>query len=393
MMVQSYYDLIDPSTSPYFRAQDLGSGSTTMGAGDGSGWLDWSQIPGFEGYTFGADNVSGTRGPDLAALLGERGYRLTQRQIGGGDGYNGGVYERGVIDANGNFVGSPQRIETASDRGFWNGALAAAALAGGAASGYGGAGAEAAVAPGGAGGASGAAGAAGGAGMSWFDWAQLASSAVQANQARRAQDAQVGAARDATALQERQFNQIRDDQAPYRSAGYAALDDLMGMRGGPSMTAEDVMSEPGYEFARLQGLRGIEGSAAARGMALSGSALKNAARFNSDYASTRFSDAWNRRQADFGNRWGRLSALAGIGQTATQQTGQAGMQFGAMGGNNMMGAGNAAAAGAITRGNIYGNAINQGLSMYGRQRPVSGGYVGQTGWSSDASADPYYMGG
>lgn len=251
-------------------------------------------------------------------------------------------------------------------------------MAGAAAAGAGGAaGAEAAgsasTGASGAGGAAGAggggaAGAAGGTGMSWFDWAQLASGAYQAHQAGRAQDAQVGAARDATALQERQFNQLREDQAPYRGAGYAALGDLMGMRGGPSMSPEDVMAEPGYEFGRLQGMRGVEGSAAARGMALSGSALKNAARFNSDYATTRYGDAWNRRQADFGNRWGRLSALAGIGQSATNMTNQAGMQFGNNAASNMMGAGNAQAAGAITRGNIYGNMINQGLSMYGRNR-------------------------
>lgn len=364
--------------SKYGNVQDLGDGRVVV----------TMQAPG--GHKYDTLDVVYRRAPDGGFVM--EGDPTPTRQVSSGERW------RDTAEAF-----APMAAMALGGAMYGGGTSAAgigSAEAAGALGGAGEVGATGAAAGGAAGGASaagsaaGAAGAAGGAGMSWFDWAQLGAGALQAYQAGRAQDAQTGAARDATALQERIFNQIRDDQAPYRGAGYAALGDLMGMRGGPSMTAEDVLNEPGYEFGRLQGMRGIEGSAAARGMALSGAALKNAARFNSDYATTRYGDAWNRRQADFGNRWGRLSALAGIGQTATQQTNNAGQAFGQMAGNNMIGAGNAMGAGAITRGNIYGNMINQGLSMYGRQqRPAAGGYVGQPGWSSDPGSDPYYMGG
>jgi hypothetical protein len=186
----------------------------------------------------------------------------------------------------------------------------------------------------------------------------------------------------------------------------------MGLRNfDPTPTAASVMAEPGYEFGRTEGLRGIENMAAARGGALSGNTLRRLAGFGNDYASQRYGDAWNRAQANFGNRWGRLSALAGIGQTANQLTNQAGSAYANNAGQNMMGAGNAIGAGAITRGNIWGNAMNQGVSQWGRSQGygygagsggggfgggvgagVGGGY-GYGGWSSDPNADPYYMGG
>lgn len=297
------------------------------------------------------------------------------------------------------------------------GASAGAGAAGAGAAGAGAAGAGAAGAAGaGAGAAGGAAGTAG-AGMSWFDWASLAANAANAytqdRAAGRATDAQVNAANAATGLQRDMFDRINAQQGPYREAGYAALGDLMGLRNfDPTPTAASVMAEPGYEFARSEGIRGIENSAAARGGALSGNTLRRMAGFNNDLATQRYGEAWNRAQANNSARWGRLSALAGIGQAANQVTNQANQSFANNAGQNMMGAGNAIGAGAMVRGNIYGNAINQGVSQWGRMNGQYGGgsggmggfgagynlgggygYGGQPGWSNDPGADPYYMGG
>jgi len=225
--------------------------------------------------------------------------------------------------------------------------------------------------------------------MSWFDWANLAanvgSAALRDRAADRATDAQVGAANAATGLQRDMFNTIQEQQAPYRGAGYAALNDLMGLRNfDPTPNAAAVMAEPGYEFGRSEGMRGIENSAAARGGALSGNTLRRLAGFNSDYATQRYGDAWNRANASFGNRWGRISALAGIGQNANQLTNQANQTYANNAGQNMMGAGNAIGAGAITRGNIWGNALNQGVSQWGRmqQRPQQNTNIWNPGYGS-----------
>lgn len=412
----------DAASNPYFGAIDRGMGSETAGSGNGAGWLDWGSVPGAPGMTgSGQDDIAGSlSSPDYSSWLRQRGYRLYDQPLWGGD-WGTGQALRGIMDSSGNWVGSPQVVDMSRDEGFTYAGIAATALAGGAAAGYGG-GAEAGAAGGTASGTAGttagtttgttaagttagttagtAAGAGGGS-MSWFDWANLAAN-LYGNYAqdRGARDAAAGqreAAREATALAGRIFDTTNEQQAPYRAAGYAALGDMMGLRDfDPTPSAEEVMNEPGYQFGLTQGMRGIENSAAARGMGLSGQALRNASRFNSDYAGTRFNDAWNRRQAAFGNRWGRLAALAGIGQSANQLTSSAGERYADRAGNNMIGAANASGAAAITRGNIWANAANRGVSAYGRmgwgQGSNGGGYSGQPGWSDNPSGDPYYMG-
>lgn len=206
----------------------------------------------------------------------------------------------------------------------------------------------------------------------------LGSAVIGASATKSASKKQSKAADAATQLQREMFNTTNQQQAPYREAGYTALNDLLGMRNfDPTPDAASVMAEPGYQFGMQQGMRGIENSAAARGMGLSGAALKAASRFNSDYAGTRYNDAFNRSQTAFGNRWNRLANLAGIGQTANQQTQQAGQNYANMAGQNMMGAANAQAAAGIARGNIYGSALNNLVSQGNRanwwQQPASFG--------------------
>jgi hypothetical protein len=190
---------------------------------------------------------------------------------------------------------------------------------------------------------------------------------IAGSAAKSAAKTQAKAANNATNLQKQMFDTTNQQQAPYREAGYTALNDLLGMRNfDPTPDAASVMAEPGYQFGMQQGMRGIENSAAARGLALSGAALKAASRFNSDYAGTRYNDAFNRAQTSFGNRWNRLANLAGIGQAANQQTQQAGQNYANMAGQNMMGAANASAAAGMARGNIYGSALNSIISQGNR---------------------------
>jgi hypothetical protein len=61
-----------------------------------------------------------------------------------------------------------------------------------------------------------------------------------------------------------------------------------------SFGAEDFEADPGYQFRRSEGNRGIEQGAAARGSLLSGAALKELDRFNQDTASNEFDRAHSR---------------------------------------------------------------------------------------------------
>jgi hypothetical protein len=221
-----------------------------------------------------------------------------------------------------------------------------------------------------------------------IETAILGSAVIGASATKSASKKQSKAADAATQLQREMFETTNQQQAPYREAGYTALNDLLGLRNfDPAPDAASVMAEPGYQFGMQQGMRGIESSAAARGMGLSGAALKAASRFNSDYAGTRYNDAFNRAQTSFGNRWNRLANLAGIGQTANQQTQQAGQNYANMAGQNMMGAANAQAAAGIARGNIYGSALNNLVSQGNRAN-----WWQQQPGSFGPQLDPFFTG-
>lgn len=130
-----------------------------------------------------------------------------------------------------------------------------------------------------------------------------------------------------------------------------------------AFTLADFQKDPGYEFRRTEGQRGVEAGAAARGGLLSGGTLKALDRYNQDYASGEFGSAFNRYQTDLTGRFNRLSSLAGTGQTATNETVAAGtnltgqLQTGANNiSNNIAAAGNARSSAYVGTGNAVGNA-------------------------------------
>lgn len=191
----------------------------------------------------------------------------------------------------------------------------------------------------------------------------LIGSIIGADSAGDAADTQANAANNATAVQNQQYQQTRADNAPWRAAGEASLNKLMALLNDGSLTSrfagQNVMNEPGYAFGLKQGQQGIERSAAARGMALSGAALKDASRFNQDYAGTKYGQAFDRWRMEQGDIYNRLAGVAGVGQQANAANSAAGMNYANNAGANMIGAGNAMAASQMARGNIYGNAVNQ----------------------------------
>jgi hypothetical protein len=230
--------------------------------------------------------------------------------------------------------------------------------------------------------------------MSWWVAGTALVGAVAGSQASsRAARRQEQAANNATAEQRRQFDLLYGDQAQFREAGQNAVRELAGLSGyDPAPSAFEVMQEPGYQFGLEQGRNALEGSAAARGGLYSGRALKELTQFGNDYGTTRYGQAFDRRQQTFGNRWNRLASLAGLGQTSVQQTGGAGMGFGQMAGNNMMGAGNAQAAAGMQRANIWGNAANQlggYMAWNQRGRPAQASpYAAPNNWQQYDTMDP-----
>lgn len=153
---------------------------------------------------------------------------------------------------------------------------------------------------------------------------------------------------------------------------------------GPNMSA--FFESPGYQFRRNEGMRGLERSAAARGGAFSGNALKALAEFNSGLASQ-----------EFGNYFNQLASIAGIGQTATNQTAAYGADHAANASANARYAGDARASGIANQANIWGQGINAlgGIAGYfsGRGSPPGYGGTGYGGgWNNYGWSTPPYAG-
>jgi hypothetical protein len=125
-----------------------------------------------------------------------------------------------------------------------------------------------------------------------------------------------------------------------------------------NFTGKDLESEPGYEFQRTQGQNALNQAAIQRGGYFSGNALKELSRYNTDFAGTKYNEAFNRDAANKSRQYNFLSGPINSGIGATQGTAQAGqVASGAI--TDLYGQqGNAAAANYMNMGNQVGNMAN-----------------------------------
>lgn len=125
-------------------------------------------------------------------------------------------------------------------------------------------------------------------------------------------------------------------------------------------------ASPDYQFRLKEGLKTVQNSAAAQGGLYSGNALRGVTEYGQGLAA-----------GEYGNWFNRNAALAGIGQTATTQAGNAAMQTGANIGNLFAMQGDSRASGIAGQGNALSNTIGQLASLYGYWS--SGGKFGKPG--------------
>lgn len=165
----------------------------------------------------------------------------------------------------------------------------------------------------------------------------------------KAANAQTQAANQSVAEQQRQYNQTRQDLAPWRTTGGSALaklSDLYGL-GGNAPDPSVFQTSPGYEFRQQQGTQAIDRGAAARGLLHSGAAVKAEQNFGQNLASQ-----------EFGNYTNTLMGIAGTGQQAANTTAAAGQGSA----NNISQAyGQAGNARASSYANV-GSSINSGIN-------------------------------
>lgn len=185
------------------------------------------------------------------------------------------------------------------------------------------------------------------------------SSAIAGGKAAKAQ-------KNAAALQaqnERYFyDTTRADQAPWREAGQGALGKLSKLYGisGSSETGgpatydlSGFFESPQYRFSLEEGNKAIQRASAARGLYRSGGSAKAETRFAQGLAA-----------GEFDKYAGALAGIAGVGQTATQATSQAGAQAAAGISQAYRDAGNARASSYANTGSAINSGVNNVLSAY-----------------------------
>ena len=116
--------------------------------------------------------------------------------------------------------------------------------------------------------------------------------------------------------------------------------------------------DPAYQFDLQQGSQALQRSAAAQGSLMSGGTLKDLTSYAQGQASNEYQNAYSRFMNNQNTQFNRLASIAGIGQTATGQINQAGMNMANNVGNIAMGNANAQGAASIAQGNTWSGALS-----------------------------------
>lgn len=181
---------------------------------------------------------------------------------------------------------------------------------------------------------------------------------------------QADAANNAAANSMAQYQQTRNDLAPYRDLGAAYIPQLnmafsnFAQTPAFSFDASKLDQTPGYQFTLQQGLRAVQNSAASRGLGLSGAQEKQAMRYATGLADNTYQNQFNNALTTYNSNYGRaknlvdtLSGLVGGGQSAATQTGTFGANATTAANNALMQGANASASGTMGTGNAISNGI------------------------------------
>lgn len=233
----------------------------------------------------------------------------------------------------------------------------------------------------------------------------VASGAMQASAAQSAGAAQASAATQAANLQQAQYQQTRSDLLPYNTAAqqnlptlsnqYQTTQNALTTAFGNAqaaipqgMSQAQLIQTPGYQFNLSQGLQAVQNSNAAKGLGVSGSAMKSAANYAVGLSDNTYQNQFNNQQTQFldqsqqfSNAYNGANAVynqlyqpVALGEQAAATSGAIGQAGAAQAGTNIAGAGQAIAAGDLRAGTAYGNALqsvgNSGLQYLALQNAL-----------------------
>lgn len=191
--------------------------------------------------------------------------------------------------------------------------------------------------------------------------ASLLGGIVSSNAGEDAADAQQRASDAATAEARRQYDQTRTDLQPWMQAGGWALDRQQDYLSGDM---SGFINSAGYQAANRNGLAALASGHAAEGNLWGGGADADRIQFGQD-------NAWR-----FGSEYfNQLGGVSGTGQSAANQLGMYGQQFGQQYGQNAMNAADAQSSAYMNTANQWGNVANTAAgawNWYHGNRPGGG---------------------
>lgn len=208
----------------------------------------------------------------------------------------------------------------------------------------------------------------------------VASAAIGAHAAGSSADKQVGAEQTAQGIQQQEWNQQQQNEAPYLQAGKGALNNLSTLVNDPNFskypggtfqapTLAEARNTPGYQFQLETGTNAIDENAAATGNLMSGNTGTALQKFGQGLADSTYNEDYQRAlntymtnygvwNADTSNQVNRLQTLANTGANTAANLGTQGQAAATNSGNIAVGQGTAAASGIVGQA----NAINNGLT-------------------------------
>lgn len=254
--------------------------------------------------------------------------------------------------------------------------------------------------------------------MSWVATAIGGAALVGAVGSNMAAGTQASGQKAAAATQQNMFNTITGQEQPFLQGGYGAetsLSNLLGYgtakRGSidPSTglpvgyltqpfnpTQQQLENYPGYKFQLAQGDLALQSGNAPNVGAMSGPALKSLMSFNQGLAGTNYQNYFNQDQTQKTNIFNRLNQIAGLGQNAAGNLGNAGTSLGTGIAQAQAGAAASQAGGIVGATNSLGGSgvplayLMANNQQQGINNPDSGAFSAQTGTTSGSAYQYLY---
>jgi hypothetical protein len=204
---------------------------------------------------------------------------------------------------------------------------------------------------------------------------------MQSQAAGKAADQYTQSANRGMEYNQRMFDIINEQNAPYRQLGESGAKTYQGLMDSGYLTAQPSMNDltrlmPNYQFGLNQGYGQLNSQINAGGGAIGGNAIRGAQEFAQGYAGNALTDAFNQFQVNRSNVASNVGAATGYGLNANQIGAGAATGAASNASNLLSSIGNAQAQGTMGQANAWASGLNNVSNyamLYGMMnKPTSG---------------------